>query len=70
MKKRRINLILSDNFLPIHVYPLNDFLEHKTDGEGECFCKPWIEENGKLIIHNSYDKRELLEATIIPANYN
>ena len=42
-----------------HVIPVDDFWEHE-ESEG-CMCKPRIEENGKLIVHNSYDGREIIE---------
>jgi hypothetical protein len=54
---------------PLHVYPLHDLHQHKTEGE-DCPCHPRIEHvysddgkvyRGKLIIHNSFDGRELLE---------
>ena len=45
-----------------HVLPVNDFKTHKEDEN--CHCKPRVEvvENGnKVIVHNSYDGRELNE---------
>lgn len=46
----------------IHVYPLNDKKTHKLKGV-DCECNPKIEVNGAnlLIIHNSYDNREVME---------
>lgn len=48
-----------------NVYPVDDLQEHNTDGEDgkNCHCKPRIEEvdDGLLIIHNSFDGRELWE---------
>lgn len=45
----------------IHVLPINDLYEHE---EAEwCPCKPKIEENGMLIIHNAFDNREVIEET-------
>ncbi|MBY0355523.1 MAG: hypothetical protein K2Q12_07310 [Rickettsiales bacterium] len=48
----------SDKNTTIHVYPLNDFRPHNTDGK-PCWCKPTEEEG--LIIHNSMDRREEYE---------
>lgn len=50
-----------------HVYPLNDLREHTVDGDdghvGKCDCNPRIEwvNGSRLVVHNSYDGRELLE---------
>jgi hypothetical protein len=52
----------------VHVYPLNDLHEHNTDGD-DCPCHPRIEivnddqghYKGRIIKHNSYDGRELIE---------
>ncbi len=44
----------------IHTYPLDDWKEHETDGD-DCWCNPRIEEDGKLIVHNSMDERESYE---------
>jgi len=43
----------------LHVYPLNDLMEHETDGK-PCPCEPrYVEEaNGIMVIHNSCDGRE------------
>jgi hypothetical protein len=41
-----------------HVYPINDFREHITEGVG-CWCNPRIEDD--IIVHNSMDKREEYE---------
>jgi hypothetical protein len=45
-----------------HVVPLNDLKEHNCIS-CLCECKPKVEEvdGGWLIIHNSYDGRELFE---------
>lgn len=45
-----------------HIYPVNDIIEHDLDTT-TCECQPKIEEvNGEmLVIHNSYDGRELME---------
>jgi len=47
----------------IHVLPVNDLKEHtETD---DCACHPRIEyvggEGGKVVVHNSYDGREVYE---------
>jgi len=46
---------MSDKY---HVYPVNDFREHVTDGS-PCWCKPTEDEG--VIIHNSMDGREKIE---------
>jgi hypothetical protein len=51
---------MSDNAQ--HVYPMNDLKPHKLEGL-ECPCKPrtqWVNDN-LIVIHNSFDGRELLE---------
>ena len=47
----------------ILVYPTEDLYPHTLDDNGDCQCHPRIEHdvNGKIIIHNSFDGRELLE---------
>lgn len=44
-----------------HVYPPNDLLPHVTNGD-YCPCEPRIE--GDLVIHNSWDGRELQEVGV------
>lgn len=51
----------------VHVYPLNDLIEHETCGDG-CVCVPAAEpvkrDNGSvgwLLVHHSLDGRELKE---------
>lgn len=53
-----------------HVYPVNDWIDHKTEGgptECDCPCEPvvkWIDdETGlplawPLVVHNALDGRE------------
>jgi hypothetical protein len=50
----------------IHVYPINDTIDHDTDG-GDCVCVPkieWVDEKTGLpygepiAIHHSLDGRE------------
>lgn len=45
-----------------HVYPLGDIIQHDTETDN-CVCQPKIEFiNGeKLVIHNSFDEREIFE---------
>lgn len=45
--------------MTIHVLPTNDEVPH-VESE-QCWCKPKVEENGQLIIHNSFDGREDFE---------
>lgn len=51
----------------IHTIPLNDLIEHDTDG-GDCICGPTTEavfreddSNGWHVLHHSLDGRELHE---------
>ena len=46
----------------IHVYPVNDKYEHTLEGK-DCMCVPRVELEGAtlIIIHNSYDGREVIE---------
>lgn len=44
----------------IAVYPVNDDFNHDLFNES-CWCNPRIEENGQLIVHNSFDGREDFE---------
>jgi hypothetical protein len=43
----------------LHILPLGDLRTH--DRSPNCWCEPSIEEEGKLIIHNSADGREFFE---------
>ena len=49
----------------VHVYPINDLKEHNTEDFLNCNCNPRVETiNGNfMIIHNSYDGREIIENT-------
>lgn len=56
---------MSDTF---HVIPLNDLVEHDTDGEERCVCGPTTEpverddgSFGWLVTHHSLDGRERFE---------
>ena len=49
----------------VHVYPVNDLIEHELDGEG-CVCGPVLEyvegeEDGWVVSHASLDGRETWE---------
>lgn len=56
--------------MTVHVYPLNDWIEHKVDedaGQYTCPCEPRIEyvdpdtgvpHEEPLVIHNALDWRE------------
>jgi hypothetical protein len=46
----------------IHVYPLNDLGEHDTEST-MCECEPRIDwdQPEAIVIHNSFDGRELEE---------
>jgi len=48
----------------VHVYPVNDLIEHNTDNDGlsdfVCQCDPKIDLDG-IITHNSMDRREVYE---------
>jgi hypothetical protein len=49
----------------LHVIPINDLKDHSEDSICECNPKAEILENGDmLIIHNSYDGREIVENII------
>jgi hypothetical protein len=45
----------------IHILPINDIHPHIE--EDSCKCQPKVQhvEGGTLVIHNSYDGREVLE---------
>ena len=46
----------------IHVVPINDLREHQESET--CWCQPTVErveEDRRLIVHNSEDGRELVE---------
>lgn len=59
--------------MTIHVYPVNDWIEHQVDdpaSECECPCEPRIDyfdpETGEMygepiVVHNAIDQRELNE---------
>lgn len=43
-----------------HIYPVGDLREHNTESLG-CKCKPFIDWDNYLVVHNAYDKREAVE---------
>ena len=44
----------------IHIIPINDLEEHIESST--CKCNPtYCNKDGEIIIHNSFDGRELLE---------
>lgn len=47
----------------VHIVPINDLQEHDDCSE-QCWCAPRVErlESGVLVIHQSADGRELVEA--------
>lgn len=46
----------------VHTYPEGDVREHVTDDEDFCPCLPWRSpEDPDVLIHNSYDGREIGE---------
>ena len=49
----------------IHIYPLNDLIEHHTEGT-ECSCNPEIDFDCKLVIHAAMDRREVFEQKDTP----
>ena len=42
-----------------HVIPVDDTYSHEESAG--CDCEPRIGENGCIIVHNSYDGREIIE---------
>jgi hypothetical protein len=50
-----------ENDLPIHVVPEADLRDHDTGPDGLCPCLPMRLEGGRIIRHNSYDRREVGE---------
>ncbi len=46
----------------VHVYPLGDVHEHVTEGYS-CPCHPDVKfvEGGEIVVHHSWDLRELFE---------
>lgn len=56
----------------INILPINDSKEHSEDSTCDC-CPTIIEEDGEMIvIHNSFDGREVIEWVnqILDPNYS
>lgn len=49
----------------VHVYPVNDLKEHDTDSR-YCSCRPKVEtyDDTAVVIHNSWDGREITEQAL------
>lgn len=51
----------------IHVYPLNDLIEHETVSD-ECMCNPQLiydlDNDSCIIVHTSMDRRECFEPKV------
>lgn len=41
----------------IHVYPVNDLIEHELQGT-MCVCEPEVDFDLGVVVHNSIDGRE------------
>lgn len=50
----------------VHVIPLNDLQEHSADLGAPCTCRPMLKEvdGGLVVVHNSWDGREVLEKAL------
>ena len=53
----------------VNIFPINDIEEHQMDGK--CKCNPKVicqilneEEYAYIIVHNSFDRREIQEELI------
>ena len=44
----------------LHIYPVNDLIEHNTESP-ECACNPEIDVDNGIVIHSSLDRREVFE---------
>ena len=53
-----------------HIYPVTDLIGHDTDSEN-CYCRPSVDRDDLLIIHNAIDNREFdeIEKQINGENY-
>lgn len=48
-----------------HVYPVRDLKPHAVEGfANECECHPRVRQEGKgfVVLHNSFDGREVFES--------
>lgn len=43
----------------IHILPVNDLKEHEESVH--CHCQPKVDWVDEIVIHNAYDKREIVE---------
>lgn len=50
---------LRSNTDMVHVYPLNDLREHEMIRE--CWCRPDVDEDDGVCVHNALDGREAYE---------
>lgn len=48
----------------INILPINDLKEHTENSTCECEPKVIIEDGEIIVIHNSYDRREVIEQAI------
>jgi len=48
----------------VHVLPLNDLKPHEESRQ--CECRPRVEKQGEgtVVVHNSWDGREILERAL------
>lgn len=42
-----------------HVIPMGDLKDHECTGE--CWCRPEIDDEDDMIVHNAMDRREEIE---------
>ena len=54
----------------INVIPINDLKEHTENSTCECEPKVIIENGEMIVVHNSFDRRELIEHVIDVMNKN
>lgn len=43
-----------------HIWPVNDLKEHDTESLN-CECNPLIDWNDMVVVHNAFDRREIIE---------
>ena len=51
----------------MHIYPTNDLKPHDTESS-DCECLPFIDVMNQIIIHNSWDGREIIEQAEVLIN--
>ena len=54
----------SEGFNVFNLIPINDLEEHQEDLKCKCEPKLIVENEGNIIVHNSFDRRELIEQVI------